>query len=304
MKRFVLQLVSACTLRCCGLGMIISRMTLTISAVAVLAFAVGFATQRGSVCGVLAARQIVETGRFSRLMAFVTASLWALVVTVPLVWLMPAHFVLGPSRDGIAVAVLGGALYGLGTVLNGACVFGTAARALSGNLSFSAALPGIALGAGLGGAFGLPPPSRQTVSLLNQPTLGGWALLLLSAIVVAAALLRTIRAHTRGGLGITHILRAARWRTSVAMVVIGVTGGLLFAAGGPWSYPSLLRQLGNLTFGRPASFPVVTIIGPLALIVGGASAALLGGRFAWRPIGPRNWHAPHPEVLRWASRQV
>ena len=217
-------------------------------------------------------------------MAFVTASLWALVVTVPLVWLMPAHFLLGTSRDGIAVAVLGGALYGLGTVMNGACVFGTAARVLSGKLSYAAALPGIALGAGLGGALGLPPPSQQTVSLLNQPTLGGWALLLLSAIVVAASLLRTVRAHTRGGLGITHILRAARWRTSVAMVVIGVTGGLLFAAGGPWSYPSLLRQLGNVTFGRPASFPVVSIIGPLALIAGGASSG---------PARRTLWLAPH-----------
>ena len=68
------------------------------------------------------------------------------------------------------------------------------------------------------------------------------------------------------------------------MVVIGVTGGLLFAAGGPWSYPSLLRQLGNVTFGRPASFPVVSIIGPLALIAGGTLAALLGGRFGRHPI--------------------
>ena len=125
--------------------------------VGLLAFVVGFASQRGSVCGVLAARQIVETGRASRLVAFLTASLWALVVVVPMVWLLPDRFKLIPSYVGAAAALLGGALYGAGTVVNGACVFGTASRALSGNLSFFAALPGIAVGAGLGASLGIPP---------------------------------------------------------------------------------------------------------------------------------------------------
>ena len=57
---------------------------LNIVPIVLLAFGVGFATQRGSICGLLAARQFAETGRTSRLAAFVTASLWALVLTVPL----------------------------------------------------------------------------------------------------------------------------------------------------------------------------------------------------------------------------
>ena len=48
-----------------------------------LAFGVGFATQRGNVCSVLAARQIAETGKATRLVAFLTSSLWALVIVVP-----------------------------------------------------------------------------------------------------------------------------------------------------------------------------------------------------------------------------
>ena len=52
--------------------------------IALLAFGVGFATQRGSIWSILAARQIAETGRATRLVAFVTASLWALVIAVPL----------------------------------------------------------------------------------------------------------------------------------------------------------------------------------------------------------------------------
>ena len=85
---------------------------LSILMISLLAFGVGFATQRGSVCGLLAARQIVETGRATRLLAFVTASLWALVIVVPLSWVTRGSFVLSPSYDAAAVAVIGGALYG------------------------------------------------------------------------------------------------------------------------------------------------------------------------------------------------
>src|SRR4029078_2261732 len=85
---------------------------LSILMISWLAFGVGFATQRGSVCGLLAARQIVETGRATRLLAFVTASLWALVIVVPLSGVARGSFVLSPSCDAAAVAVIGGALYG------------------------------------------------------------------------------------------------------------------------------------------------------------------------------------------------
>ena len=168
---------------------------LTDFAVAALAFGVGFASQRGSVCGVLAARQIVETGRFSRLLAFVTASLWALVVAVPLAWIAPGRFALSSSYEGIGLAVLGGALYGLGTVINGACVFGTAARALSGNLSFFAALPGIAVGTGVGASLELPLlRANQAASPLREPSLGGMALLLVAAMIVVVGARRN---HTQ-----------------------------------------------------------------------------------------------------------
>src|SRR5258706_4366981 len=87
--------------------------------IALLAFCVGFATQRGSICSILAARQIVETGKATRLVAFVTATLWALVVVVALSWFNKDSFFLSPSYDISAAAVLGGALHRLGTFING-----------------------------------------------------------------------------------------------------------------------------------------------------------------------------------------
>ena len=99
-----------------------------------LAFGVGFATQRGNVCSVLAARQIAETGKATRLVAFLTSSLWALVIVVPLGWLTAGAIGLSPTHEDLGLAVSGGALYGLGTFINGACGFGTAARVFSGTM--------------------------------------------------------------------------------------------------------------------------------------------------------------------------
>ena len=261
---------------------------LPLAALALLAFGVGFATQRGSVCGVLAARQIVETRKTSRLVAFVLASLWALVVVVPLAWLIGDRLVLSPSYEGISLALAGGALYGLGTVINGACVFGTVARTFSGNFAFLAALPGIALGAGLGVTLGLPTlRSARLPSPLSEPSLAGSALLILSAALLLIALLGMLRGYRRAGIRLAQVLRAARWRTSFAMMIIGVLGGLLFAIGGPWSYASLMRQLGQRAFGHEASFAASMIAGPLALMTGAAVAGLVGGRFALRPIAAR-----------------
>jgi hypothetical protein len=251
---------------------------LSISMISLLAFGVGFATQRGSVCGLLAARQIVETGRATRLLAFVTASLWALVIVVPLSWVTRGSFVLSPSYDAAAVAVIGGALYGLGTSLNGACMFGTLSRIASGNLSFIAALPGIALGARVGTTIASPYLAFTLRSPLREPSLGGFALLLLAAGLVGLTAAGIIRTHRRAGLHVGQVLRAARWRTSVAMTIIGVLGGLLFATGAPWSYSTLLR-LGEH---HEASRAPATIVGPLGALAGALAAAALGGRFALR----------------------
>jgi len=251
---------------------------LSISMISLLAFGVGFATQRGSVCGLLAARQIVETGRATRLLAFVTASLWALVIVVPLSWVARGSFVLSPSYDAAAVAVIGGALYGLGTSLNGACMFGTLSRIASGNLSFIAALPGIALGARVGTTIASPYLAFTLRSPLREPSLGGFALLLLAAGLVGLTAAGIIRTHRRAGLHVGQVLRAARWRTSVAMTIIGVLGGLLFAAGAPWSYSTLLR-LGEH---QEATLATATIVGPLGALAGALAAAALGGRFALR----------------------
>jgi len=251
--------------------------------IALLAFGVGFATQRGSICSILAARQIAETGRATPLVAFITATLWALVIVVPLSWFSKGSIFLSPSYDISVAAFLGGALYGLGTFINGGCMFGTVGRIASGNLSFLTALPGIALGAGLGAEVALPHLAFvQADSPLREPGFVGFAVLMVAAGFVGLAGAGIARTHRRAGLRVGQVLRASRWRTAVAMMIIGILGGLLFATGSPWSYPTLLRQVGNLALGQKAMFAPTTIIGPLAVLAGAITASALGGRFALR----------------------
>ena len=68
------------------------------------------------------------------------------------------------------------------------------------------------------------------------------------------------------------------------MMIIGVLGGLLFATGTPWSYPALLKQLGNLIWGQEVMFAPPVIVGPVALFAGAITAGAAGGRFALRPF--------------------
>jgi hypothetical protein len=162
-------------------------------------------------------------------------------------------------------------------------MFGTVGRIASGNLSFLMALPGIALGAGLGAAVALPHLTFvQADSPLREPGFGGFAVLMVAAGFVGLAGAGIARTHRRAGLRVGQVLRASRWRTALAMMIIGILGGLLFATGSPWSYPTLLQQVGNLTLGQKAMFAPTMIIGPLAVLAGAITASALGGRFVLR----------------------
>ena len=250
--------------------------------VLVMATAIGFATQRGNVCSVLAARQIAELGETSRLRSFVLASLWAMTVVTALAWatgrVAPAHTF---TLDGLTV--LGAAGYGAGTMLNGACIFGTAARVLSGNLSFLATLAGIAIGGALGTILELRRlRSPIDASPLAEPTLAGAALIMTAACICVAAVWQFWSAQRRAGKRPGQWFAAARWETAVALPVIGVLGGLLLASNQPWNYPVLLRSLGALAAGVPFDVSAITVLGPLAFTIGGIAAARLGGRAAWQ----------------------
>jgi uncharacterized protein len=251
-----------------------------------LAFAVGFALQRGNVCSVLAARQIVWTGRWSRLHGLLLASAWAFAVIMPVAWFGAGPFKPSGQLPLSALPVIGGALYAFGCYVNGACIFGVCSRATAGNLAFIFAIPGMAAGATLAElAHVSPSASDLQPTLASQPT--GMLLALWLAIVgfLAWIVWRMIRVHWRAGITLANLLGQSRWRSTMAAAIIGVIGGLLFATDVPWIYPALIRRVAFYIAGTRADFPLETIVGSAALFLGGMAAAGYHGRFVF--------HAPH-----------
>ena len=114
---------------------------------AVLAFVVGLCIQRASVCAVRATEQWVYHRRTSRLRAFFSAAAWSGLVILPLAWLFPGSAMLAEDAPVTWTVLVGGALFGIGAALNGACVLGTVAQLTRGRTDYLATLAGITLGA-------------------------------------------------------------------------------------------------------------------------------------------------------------
>jgi hypothetical protein len=255
----------------------------TLIYVAVLGLIAGFAMMRGNICSVLATRQIVELNRFTRIKAFAYSIAWSIAVMFPLIWMKVEGFKLYPHYELSYMAALAGLIYGVGAFVNGACVFGVCSRAVAGELHFLFALPGIAFGAMLTSDAGVgPPKAAPAPAMLIVPTA-------ISIIILVVAILLSIvsaagiwRAYFRPGMGAIAIVKAQRWRSSLAMAVLGVSGALLFASGHIWNFPVFLRQVGNWFAGRPYNFSMPLIVGTVALYGGALVSVLTGGRFVWQ----------------------
>lgn len=253
-----------------------------------LSFLVGFALQRGNICTVLAARQIVWTGRWSRLKGLLLASLWGFLILVPLVWLDAAHFKAGPQLIPTLMTILGGVLYAVGCFVTGACIFGVCSRASSGHLSFLFAIPAMAICATAGQFSGAAPsPSAMLPSALS----GSW---LMPACWAAAAAgiawigIRRLAKFGPAGVGLGNLLRLSRWRASVAGMIIGLLGAALFATDTAWFYPAAAKRLTLYLAGWSPAFPLDSLVGGGGLFLGGIVASMSGGRLVVRRphLGP------------------
>jgi hypothetical protein len=255
-----------------------------LAALALLAFIVGFAVHRGTNCSVVAARQLVRRRDPTRLASFVAGACMALVIAVPLAWSDPVGFKLAASQGITWAAVIGGACYGLGALLNGACALGTIVRISEGRLAFLATIPGAALGAYLATRFdlgtyrGAPEPG-----LMTEPNALATAMLISAGVITVAAVIATAGRMGRVGLNPLRLIRASRWHPVMAMLFVGAAGGLAFAMSDSWAWPALARRTALALAGGGWDFPAPVLIGTVALFAGGLTAALLSRRFRVRP---------------------
>lgn len=239
-----------------------------------LAFLMGMAAQKGSICAVAAAAEMLDGKPPRQLAAILACSLWVLVVTVPLAWLIPRQ-TLAVSQPVTAEMLLGAALFGLGAAVNGGCAFSTLTRCSAGDIARAVTVAGMAAGLV---AVGLVPGAGHDAeangpSPLSTPTPAAFVLVGGVALAGLALLGRALRRQAWRGAW-----RRPRWNPFAATAVIGLAGGTLYAVHGPWMYTTLLpRALAQpVAADRVPVWEVMVLL--LAVLAGGAVGAGIAGQ--------------------------
>ena len=246
-----------------------------------LAFFVGYAIRRGTICSVYATRALIVDRRVGRFRAFFVAAAGSGAVIVPLHWAIPDIAVLSPGYPVTWMVIFAGAAFGIGARINGACALGTLSHLTGGEVSYAATIIGMVVGAVsvrvIGTAMGqsaMPHPSP-----LEVPTTGGIAFIMALALILIAALYRRVPRWWRG-LSDPSGMRMGPYRS---MLVVGICGGLLYALAGSWTYMSVLSQRAARVVDpslAPNGWPA--LLSALVLVAGGVTAALRTQSFELR----------------------
>jgi hypothetical protein len=231
------------------------------------ALAMGFLVPRSTTCAVAAVTEVFDRKRAWRFGGFAVASLSAIVTLWPIAWFtgLPIHF--APSLIPSFLVLLGGLLFGAGAALNGACVFGTLTKIVSGDTSYLFVLPGLWLGALLLGVTGL---SVQP-NLIANPEL--------SALSLGLALLWGL------ALGLLILfgwlfIRKGKANKAGSMAAIGVIGGLLYTIHPAWNYNVAIHDFAQTIVSAPqhmADGLLPWLVG--AACLGGVTSTLTAGTF-------------------------
>ncbi|OGA98477.1 MAG: hypothetical protein A3E25_16945, partial [Burkholderiales bacterium RIFCSPHIGHO2_12_FULL_69_20] len=251
---------------------------------------IGFAAHRGSLCNVRAVAEIMTGGSAHMLSSLVQAALWVTLLTglgAQLMGLSP-HVILAPQPA--AWALLGGILFGMGAALNGGCSLSTLHRLADGDAGMLASLAGFVLGVlGFATMAGLRPPIflAPVASVWERlPSAAPWLLagLLVWALTRLRLFIRLARQPPRQQTGarMSRWLLAPSYHLSVAAAVMGLSGGVLYATQGAWSYTSHLRAtVLHATAGHlaPSAWHGALL---LALIAGMGASALQRRSIRWR----------------------
>ncbi len=199
-----------------------------------LAVIAGFAAQRGSICAVAAVRALILRRSARRFLAVLEASLWSLATFGVLSFFMAPP--VPADHDATALSAVGGALFGIGAAVNGACAFGSAARAARGELAFLFMPAGMIAGAHLASLV-LPAPAPIAHAAAASPVLA-----LVLVFFVGWRLFGWIDS-AGSAAGLRRGILASAWPPSAAMALIGASTALLTAVFAPWPYSTLLVEI-------------------------------------------------------------
>ncbi len=276
-------------------------------------FLFGFLLQKGDLCGASAMSEVLlfrDARKLAGLGVAIVVSMLGFAVIEGLGWVT-----FKPKPLLWASWIVGGAIFGAGTVLAGGCISGCLYKAGAGNLNSMAALIGMPLGIAMvehGILNGVHRWLRQyviqaadggPVTLMSVTGLPYWALALGFAGATLAAAGRTRRgAKPRTGdepLAPRLLRRSWKpWQAGVGMGVLAVFAFLSAVASGR-SYPlgvthgvlhayELVTAPVTIDTGQPApaASATTTILVVVSLVPGAWVAARLSGQARLRPKPP------------------
>ncbi len=258
-----------------------------------LAFVLGFAAHRASVCTVRAVAEIMSSRSGSIFLSIGKSMLWVWALLLPVFAFMPAAGIglAGWSLTGLAV--LGGFLFGVGAAMNGGCAYSTMARFVDGDGKMLATIIGFAVGVfcfatlAKWGWLMRPAPAPALVGLLLA---GKWAWIwvgVMACAFVAWALYEILRLWQTlpSNKRFVELILASRYRLSTAAVLVGLPGALLFLMYGPISYTATFELIIQGALGTqdwPSAMRAVLL---LAVMAGMLFSTLQRGTFRvdWWP---------------------
>lgn len=189
----------------------------------------GFANQRGAICMVAAVEQLLAERRASRMIAMAEAGVWVAAGI-----LAAGALGIGSIRPPVSPVgwntMVGGALLGMGALVNRACAFGTIARLGSGQWAYAATPVGFFGGCWIVASWqaDLARSAGQTAALVLGPV----GVMALAAFVLWRSSATWVA------------LRRGRWEWTAyeATMVIGLTSAGLMLTVGNWTYTQALTD--------------------------------------------------------------
>lgn len=176
---------------------------------AVLGFVLGFAINHGSICTVIATRELVSEKRPARFIALVECAVWAALVYA----ILESSPAMQQGWSPLGYLVPAAILFGVGTYVNGACVFGSVGHFGNGEIEFVFPFIGIAAVFYIEPLFS-PLPDRPPISASLPLGPGLVAIALLAILALRLAVSRKSESNFRrltlsmGAIGVTFTILA------------------------------------------------------------------------------------------------
>ncbi|SFV70035.1 Integral membrane protein [hydrothermal vent metagenome] len=237
--------------------------------------------KRGGLCTYAAVTQIVNDRRIERMLVFLGVAAWATFILLPLHWLSPSDISLSSTHYELGIALLGGAILGLGAYFNRGCFFGTFVALVSGNINYIATLLGLSIGVTVTHFYlSTDIPSGIEMSPVSEPYSIAY-IWLFAMIIFALFMLFSIKIKEENILKKKTGLYLLNWQSISAMIVIGLGGTLLYAIVSGWNYADVLAN-STLKFVDKQAMGAssMAILSTLFMIVGGISASVIAKEFS------------------------